>query len=79
MRKLEESVVQQTAHLSHLTSKHLKGYVPDERQTGIATNKHPIGVDQFIEVYNMGDRIFGIAIKGQRRYCTTKDTPYHNT
>jgi hypothetical protein len=28
-----------------LLSKHLKGYVPDERQTGIACGKHPAGVD----------------------------------
>ncbi len=50
MRKLKESAVQQTAHLPLLTSEHLKEYVPDERHTGIATNRHPIGVDQFIEV-----------------------------
>jgi len=28
----------------------LKGYVQDGRQTGFATNKHPSGIDQFIEV-----------------------------
>jgi hypothetical protein len=38
MHKLKESAVQQTAHLPLLTSRHLKGYVPDERHTGIATN-----------------------------------------
>jgi hypothetical protein len=50
MRKLKESAIQQTAHLPLLTGKHLKGYVPDGRHTGIATNMHPIGVDQFIGV-----------------------------
>ena len=50
MRKLKESAVQQAAHLPLLTNMHLKGYVPDGRHTWIATNKHPIGVDQFIEV-----------------------------
>ena len=50
MRKLKESKVQKTAHLPLLASTQLKGYVPDGRHTGIATNKHPIGVDMFIEV-----------------------------
>ena len=50
MRKLKESAFPQTAHLPLLTNMHLKGYVPDGRHTGIATNKHPIGIDQFIEV-----------------------------
>jgi hypothetical protein len=50
MRKLMESLVQQTAHLPFLTGKHLNGYVPNGRHTGIATNKHPIGIDHFIDV-----------------------------
>jgi hypothetical protein len=33
-----------------LLGKHLKGYVPDGRQTGIACGKHPAGMDQFTEV-----------------------------
>ena len=33
-----------------LLNKHLKGYVPDGRQIGIACGKHPAGVDQFTEV-----------------------------
>jgi hypothetical protein len=50
MGKLEESAIHQNSHLPILTSKQLKGYVPNARHTGIATNKHPTGVDQFIEV-----------------------------
>ncbi len=50
MRKLKESAVQQNSHLPLLTSKQVKGYVPDARHTRIATNKHPTGVYQFIEV-----------------------------
>ncbi len=30
-----------------LLSRNLKGYVPDGRQTGIANNKYPAGVNQF--------------------------------
>jgi len=30
--------------------KHLKGYVPNVRQLGIACNKFPCGIDQFTEV-----------------------------
>jgi hypothetical protein len=33
-----------------LLGKQLRGYVPDGRQTGIASNKRPVGVDQFTEV-----------------------------
>jgi hypothetical protein len=33
-----------------LLGKQLRGYVPDGRQTGIASNKRPAGVDQFTEV-----------------------------
>jgi len=33
-----------------LTSKQHKGYVPNGRYVGIATSKHPTGVDQCIEV-----------------------------
>jgi hypothetical protein len=33
-----------------LLSKHLKGYVPDGHQTGIACRKYPVGVNQFTEV-----------------------------
>jgi hypothetical protein len=50
MRKLKENAVKQTAHLPLLTNKHLKGYVLDGRHTEIASNTHPIGVDQFIKV-----------------------------
>ena len=33
-----------------VVSKHLRGYVPDGRQTGIACGKYPAGVDQYTEV-----------------------------
>jgi hypothetical protein len=50
IRKLKESVVQQSSHVPLLMSKQLKGYVPHARHTGIATNKYRTGVDQLIEV-----------------------------
>ena len=33
-----------------ILNKHLKGYVLDGRQLGIASNKFPAGIDQFTEV-----------------------------
>jgi hypothetical protein len=33
-----------------ILNKHLRGYVPDGRQFGIASNKFPRGIDQFPEV-----------------------------
>ena len=33
-----------------ILNKHLKGYVSDGRQLGIACNKFPGGIDQFTEV-----------------------------
>ena len=46
MRKLQESAVANNVFLP-LLSKHLKGYVPDDRQTGVAYNEFPAGIDQF--------------------------------
>ena len=33
-----------------ILNKHLKGYIPDGRQLGIASNEFPGGIDQFTEV-----------------------------
>jgi hypothetical protein len=33
-----------------ILSKHLRGYAPDGRQLGIASNKFPCEIDQFTEV-----------------------------
>ncbi len=30
-----------------IVSKHLRGYIPDGRQMGIACNKYPAGIDKF--------------------------------
>ena len=49
MRRLNESAIIPDNNMP-LLSKHLKGYVPDGRQRGIASSKHPAGVDQFTEV-----------------------------
>ena len=49
MRKLNESAII-LDNIMSLLSKHLKGYVPDGRHTGIASSKHPVGVDQLTEV-----------------------------
>jgi hypothetical protein len=46
MRKLQESAFSNNGFLP-LLSRHLKGYVPDGRQTGIACNKYPAGIDQY--------------------------------
>ena len=45
MRRLQKNVVL-TNNYVPLLSKHLKGYVPDARQIGIACNKFPTGIDQ---------------------------------
>ncbi len=47
--KMSESAIM-TEKIMPLLTKHLKGYVPDGSQTGIADNKHAAGVDQFSEV-----------------------------
>ncbi len=49
LRKLKESAITPDDYVA-LLNKHLKGYVPDWRQTRIACGKHPAGVDQFTEV-----------------------------
>jgi len=46
MRKLQESAVSNNGLLP-LLSKHLKGYVPDGQQAGIACNKYPTCIDPF--------------------------------
>ena len=46
MRKLQESAVSNNGFLP-LLIRHLKGYVPDGRQTGIACNKYLASIDQF--------------------------------
>ncbi len=73
IRKLQESAVQTNIDLP-LLSKHLKGYVPDGRQTGIACNKFPTGVDQFkkVKVIHNGsvqykNKTYETSIKGLRR------------
>jgi len=59
--KLQESEITPDESLP-LLSKHLKGYVPDGRHTGIACGKHPAGVDQFTE----GKIIHSITIQYNR-------------
>jgi hypothetical protein len=49
MRRLQESAISPDNSVP-LLSKHLKGYVPDGRQMGIANGKYPAGVDQYTEV-----------------------------
>ena len=49
IRKLRGTAVTPNDTLSIL-NKHLRGYVPDGRQLGIASNKFPGGIDQFTEV-----------------------------
>ncbi len=49
LRMLRESAITPDDYVP-LLSKHLKGYVPDGRQTGSACGKYPAGVDQFTEV-----------------------------
>jgi hypothetical protein len=48
MSKLHESAISINGFLP-LLSKHLKCYVHDGRQTGIACNNFPDGIDQIIE------------------------------
>ena len=50
MRKLKDSAALHDSHLPLLTSRQLRRYVPDGRHDGIATNKHPTGVYQFVEI-----------------------------
>ncbi len=49
LRRVQENTHTQDEFVP-LLIKHLKRYVPDGRQTGIACGKHPAGVDQFTEV-----------------------------
>jgi hypothetical protein len=49
LRKLREAAIN-PAQFVPLPSKHLKGYVPDRHQTGIANGKYSAGVNQFTEV-----------------------------
>ena len=49
MRRLSESAIIPYRSMP-LLNKHLKGYVPDRRQTGIARSKQPASVDQLTEV-----------------------------
>ena len=49
LRRLQKSAITLDDSLP-LLNKHLKGYVPDGRETGIACGKQPAGVDQFTEV-----------------------------
>jgi len=49
IRRLSESTIILDNNM-HLLITHLKGYVPDGRQTGIANSKHPAGVGQFTKV-----------------------------
>ena len=49
LRKLQESAIMPYEFVP-LLIKHLKGYVPDGRQTGIACGKYQARVDQFTEV-----------------------------
>jgi hypothetical protein len=46
IRKMEGMAILQH-NIMTILSKHLKGYVPDGRQLGIACNKFPGGIDQF--------------------------------
>ena len=47
--RLRDSAIQ-PSNAMPLLGKQLKGYVPDGRQTGIATAKRPAGIDHFTEV-----------------------------
>ena len=49
IRKLRETAINPVQSMP-LLSKHLKGYVPDGHQTGIANGKYPAGINQFTEV-----------------------------
>jgi hypothetical protein len=49
LRRLQESAINPDSAMP-LLGKQLRGYVPDGRQTGIASSKRPAGVDQFTEV-----------------------------
>jgi hypothetical protein len=49
MRRLQESAIVPDDYVPPLI-KHLRGYVPDGRQMGIACGKYPAGVDQYTEV-----------------------------
>ena len=49
LRKLRETTISPARYMP-LLRKHLKGYVPDGHQTGIACGKYPAGVNQFTEV-----------------------------
>jgi hypothetical protein len=49
LRGLHESAINPDSAMP-LLGKKLRGYVPDGRQTGIASSKRPAGVDQFTEV-----------------------------
>jgi hypothetical protein len=49
MRRLWESAIVPDNYVP-LLSKHLKGYVPDGQQTGIACGKYPARVDQYTEI-----------------------------
>jgi len=49
LRILHKSAIQPDNAMP-LLGKQLKGYVPDGRQTGIASNKRPARADQFTEV-----------------------------
>jgi hypothetical protein len=49
LRRLQESAINPDFAVP-LLGKHLRGYVPDGRQTGVASSKRPAGVDQFTEV-----------------------------
>ena len=49
MRTLQESAIV-PGEFVPLLSKHLKGYVPDGRRTGISCGKYPAGVDQYAEI-----------------------------
>jgi len=73
MRKLNESAVLNNGSLP-LQSQHLKGYVSDGRQSGIACNKFPAGIDQFTkprlstaDQYTTGDQLYETKVKGLRQ------------
>ena len=48
-RKLRETAIN-PAQFVPLLSNHLKGYVTDGHQTGIACGKYPAGMNEFTEV-----------------------------
>jgi hypothetical protein len=49
MRRLQESAIVPGDYVP-LLSKHMKGYVPDGRQTRISCGKYPVGVDRYTEI-----------------------------